>query len=303
MDAQLQVFETVAELRSFSRAAERLHMTQPAVSQQIRSLEESLGARLLERTNKAVSLTKAGEVVLRHAKEINGQYRAMREKIGELMYYVGGPLAIGASYTFGEYALPPVLARLQREYPAILPAISIGNTAEVADRLRARQLDIGIVEGEEFGAGLVSEKLAEDEMVVAVGAGHPLAAVSPVSAARLAEETWMVREEGSGTRAATDRLLAGLNIKPARLMELGSTQLIKEMVEAGLGVTLQSRMALRKELALGTMQVPETPGTPLRRVFYVLLRNGEPRTRAIEAFLQTLSSVALKILGTDHSDG
>ncbi|THF84106.1 LysR family transcriptional regulator [Cohnella fermenti] len=304
MDAQLEVFEAVARLRSFSKAAERLHITQPAVSQQIRALEDSLGVRLLERTNKAVSLTNAGEIALRHAKEINGLYRAMSERIGELMNCVGGPIAIGASYTFGEYALPPALARLHRDYPDIRPTIAIGNTAEIADRLRARELDIGIVEGEDVGTGLRSEKLADDEMVLAAAPEHPIAGVRHPSPARLAEETWLVREEGSGTRAATDRLLAAMGVRPVRLMELGSTQLIKEMAEAGLGITLQSRLALRKELKLGTLRVlGGVSGTPFRREFRLLLRNGEPMTRSLDAFLGTLRLAATELLGEQREPG
>lgn len=297
MDAQLHVFETVAELRSFSRAAERLHMTQPAVSQQIRALEDSLGVRLLERNNKSVSLTRAGEIALRHARDINGLYRRMGEMLDELMRQTGGPLSIGASYTFGEYALPPVLARLNAEYPAVRPSIAIGNTAEIADRLRSRELDIGIVEGEEIGAGLEAEKLAEDEMHVAAGAGHPLAGTKAVSPDRLAEEIWMVREPGSGTRAATDRMFESLGIRPRRLLELGSTQLIKETAEAGLGVTLQSRLALRKELGLGTLKLLDVPGLPVRRSFLVLTRKGDLRTRTMDAFAGLLRSVTEEIVG------
>lgn len=296
MDAQLNVFQTVAELKHFSRAAEKLHMTQPAVSQQIRALEESLGVRLLERNNKGVSLTNAGELVLHYAKEINGQYRKMREMIDELLHFTGGPLAIGASYTFGEYALPATIARLHHEFPGIRPSIAIGNTADVADRLRARELDLAIVEGSEYGTGVEAEWLANDRMYIAAGAGHSLANGEPVGPERLSEETWMVREEGSGTRAATDRMFASLGIRPARLMELGSTQLIKETVEAGLGVTLQSRLALRKELGLGSLKLLPVEGIPVRRDFYVLLRKGELRTRTMEVFFQTLQEETGRLL-------
>lgn len=296
MDAQMQVFETVAELRSFSRAAERLHMTQPAVSQHIRALEESLGARLLERNNKSVTLTRAGEIALRHARDINGLYRRLQEMMDELLHFTGGPLAIGASYTFGEYALPSVLARLYREYPGIRPQVAIGNTTEIAERVRSRELDIGIVEGDVVGGGLAVRKLAEDEMFVAAGAAHPLAGAGTVPPERLAEEIWLLRETGSGTRDAADRMLAQLGIQPARTMELGSTQLIKETVEAGIGLTLLSRLALRKELGIGTLKLLDAPGMPVRRSFSVLLRRGDLQTRTMEAFLQTLRDVAEEML-------
>jgi LysR family transcriptional regulator, transcriptional activator of the cysJI operon len=291
MDQSLSVFTEVADTRNFSRAAERLHLTQPAVSQHIRALEERLKVRLLERNNKSVTLTKAGEIVLYHAKEIGGLYRRMEEMVNELMHYTGGPLSIGASYTFGEYVLPPTLARLNADFPDILPSVTIGNTADIAEKVRNRLLDVGIVEGEEIGTGLTVEKLAEDEMVVAAGERHPLADGSRIPLAILEEQTWLVREQGSGTRAAADKMFTMLGLKPARLMEMGSTQSIKETVEAGLGVTLQSRWALGKELGLGSLKVLNIEGLPVKRSFHVLLRNGDLRTRTMEVFLQTLRIV------------
>jgi len=288
LDYSLHVFVIVAELRNFSRAAEQLHMTQPAVSQHIRALEERLNVRLLERNNKSVALTKAGEIVLHHAREIGGLYRRMEEMVNELMHYTGGPLAVGASYTFGEYVLPVALARLNEAYPDIRPSVRIGNTADIAELVRKRELDVGIVEGEDIGAGLDAERLAEDDMYVAAGALHPLVDTPDISPASLAEQTWLVREQGSGTRAAADKMFSTLGIRPVRLIEMGSTQSIKETVEAGLGVTLQSRWALRKELGLGLLKLLDVSGLPVRRSFHVLLRKGDLRTRTMDVFLQTL---------------
>ncbi len=273
-------------------------MTQPAVSQHIKVLEERLKVRLLERNNKSVALTKAGEIVLHHAKEIGGLYRRMEEMVDELMHYTGGPLSIGASYTFGEYMLPLTLARLNTEFPDIRPAVMIGNTSDVAEKVRNRELDVGIVEGEEIGNGLVVEKLAEDEMYVASGAQHSLVDRSPISIEALEEQTWLVREQGSGTRAAADKMFAELGLRPARLMEMSSTQSIKETVEAGLGVTLQSRWALRKELGLGTLKLLEVKGLPFKRSFHILMRNGDLRTRTMDVFLQTLRSVTGTMLSS-----
>lgn len=300
MDQSLVVFSEVADTRNFSRAAERLHMTQPAVSQHIKVLEERLKVRLLERNNKSVALTKAGEIVLHHAKEIGGLYRRMEEMVDELMHYTGGPLSIGASYTFGEYVLPLTLAALNTDYPDIRPTVLIGNTSDIAEKVRNRELDVGIVEGEEIGTGLVVEKLAEDEMYVASGARHPLADRSPVSKAELEGQTWLVREQGSGTRAAADKMFSELGLLPSRLMEMSSTQSIKETVEAGLGVTLQSRWALRKELGLGSLKLLDIEGLPFRRSFHVLMRNGDLRTRTMDVFLQTLRAVTGTMLSSQR---
>ncbi|BBI36256.1 LysR family transcriptional regulator [Cohnella abietis] len=271
-------------------------MTQPAVSQHIRALEEKLKVRLLERNNKSVTLTKAGEIVLHHAREIGGLYRRMEEMVEELMHYTGGPLSIGASYTFGEYVLPSTLARLSMDFPDIRPSVTIGNTADIADQVRNRLLDVGVVEGEEIGTGLSLEKLAEDEMYVAAGAEHPLANQSTITRQQLEAQTWLVREQGSGTRAAADKMFDTLSVKPSRLMEMGSTQSIKETVEAGLGVTLQSRWALRKEVEIGSLKVLDIEGLPFRRSFHILLRHGDLRTRTMDVFLQTLRTTTEKIL-------
>jgi DNA-binding transcriptional LysR family regulator len=301
MDQSLIVFSEVADTRNFSRAAERLHMTQPAVSQHIRALEERLKVRLFERNNKAVTLTKAGEIVLYHAREIGGLYRRMGEMVDELIHYTGGSLSIGASYTFGEYVLPLTLARMNQHYPDIRPSITIGNTADIAERVRKRELDVGIVEGEDIGTGLDVEKLAEDELYITVGAMHPLAQVDFIPLQQLDEQIWLVREQGSGTRAAVDKMFITLGLQPVRIMEMGSTQSIKETVEAGLGVTLQSRWALRKELGLGSLKLLSIEGLPVRRSFHILLRVGDLRTRTMDVFLQTLRSVTDTMLSQPRS--
>ncbi len=299
MEQSLIVFVEVAEMRNFSRAAERLHMTQPAVSQHIRALEERLNARLLVRSNKSVALTKAGEIVLHHALEIGELYRRMGEMVDELIGHAGGPLSVGASYTFGEYVLPRTLAKLHGKYPDIRPSVVIGNTADIAEKVRTRALDVGIVEGEEIGPGLETEKLAEDEMHVAAAADHPLADLSRIGPSLLERQPWLVRERGSGTRAAADKLFESLGIQPARLMELGSTQSIKETVEAGLGISLLSRWALRKELRIGSLKTLRAEGLPFRRSFHILSRRGDLRTRTVEAFLEILRGVTDEMLAED----
>jgi LysR family transcriptional regulator, transcriptional activator of the cysJI operon len=297
MDQALEVFRTVAETRNFTRAGERLHMTQPAVSQHIRTLEARLGVRLLERDNKSVSLTRAGEIVLHHAREIGNLYSRMEDRVSELMHHTGGPLAVGASYTVGEYVLPQALARLNAEYPDIHPTIAIGNSSDIAEQVRKRELDIGIVEGEEIGNGLEVELLSQDTMYIAAGAGHPLAQknIPVLSPSELAAQTWVVREPGSGTRAATDVMFAALGIHPARLMEMGSTQSIKETVEAGLGITLQSRLSLRKELQLGTLKLLAANLLPVTRSFHILVRKGDLRTRTMDTLIRMLHTVAAEL--------
>lgn len=168
MDQALEVFVAVVDKGNFTRAAEELLMTQPAVSQYIQALERSVGTKLLERTNKYVRLTKAGEIVYHHAKDILGLYTRMNALVDDLMHRASGHLSIGSSYTFGEYMLPHLIAYMRERYPLIRPSITIGNTKEVAEMILRHEADIGIVEGDYQDEKLLIEAFAEDEMVVMV---------------------------------------------------------------------------------------------------------------------------------------
>lgn len=287
IDQHLQVFIVVVEKGNFSRAAEELHMTQPAVSQYIQALERSIGTRLLERSNKYVRMNRAGEIVYHHAKEIVGVYTRMENLLDDLMNRASGSLTIGASYTFGEYVLPHILADLHKKYPLIQPSITIHNTKEIAELVLSHQLDVGIVEGEYKHEALQIEPFAEDHMSVVVSADHPLAQHEQVAMSDLSNETWIIREIGSGTREAADKWLSENEVQPLNKMEFGSIQIIKESVEAGLGITLLSQLAIRKELQLGTLKIVK--GVPaLIRQFSILMQKTPFRTKALDILLKSL---------------
>lgn len=287
MDQHLQIFITVAEKENFSRAAEEHHMTQPAVSQYIRALEEQIGSRLLERSNKYVHLNKAGKIVYHHGKEILGLYERMQHLVDDLTNKASGSLTIGASYTFGEYVLPRIIAQMREHYPDIEPTVTIGNTAKIASLVESHQLDIGIVEGNFKNLGLIQETFAEDAMVIVASPDHPLVQAEYVDAKILARQTWVVREQGSGTREATETLFQRLDISPANRMEYSSTQPIKESIEAGLGISLLSKWAVQKELKTGDLAIIDIEGLPLKRSFS-FLRQSPFQTKALEVFMALL---------------
>lgn len=288
MDQALFVFVAVVERGSFTRTAEELHMTQPAVSQYIAALERTSGAKLLERTNKYIRMTKAGEIVYHHAKEIIGLYARMQNLVDDLSQVASGGISIGASYTFGEYILPHVIGRLRDRYPLIRPAITIGNTKEIAELITHHKIDVGIIEGEYEDKKLLIQPFAEDIMEIVVAENHRFHSESRATAKELQSETWIVRESGSGTREATDRLFAQLQFIPASVMEFGSTQIIKESVEAGLGITLLSQWAIRKETALGTLRTIQAEGTPVTRQFSLVTGAAPYHTKAAQLFIDLL---------------
>jgi LysR family transcriptional regulator, transcriptional activator of the cysJI operon len=290
MDQLLSVFISVADKRNFSRAAEELHMTQPAVSQQIQLLEKYIGAKLLLRTNKSVKLTKAGEIVYLHAKEITGLYKRMSMLVNELNNEPTGVLKIGASYTFGEYVLPHILANMRNLFPNITPSVQIGNTRDIAKAIISHEIDVGIVEGEISHTNIYIKTVSTDQMYIVAGGKYPIYYNKEVTLRQVEQENWIVREEGSGTRDATEKLFQSLQIRPARLMEFGSTQLIKEAVEAGLGISYLSELSVKKERLLGTIQLLNVKGTPIKRNFSVITESPELHTKSMNLFIELIEN-------------
>lgn len=288
MDQQLQVFVTVVEKQNFTRAAEELHMTQPAVSQYIRTLENNIGTRLLERSNKYVRLNQVGKIVYHHAKEILGLYTKMQTLVDDVINVANGPISIGASYTFGEYVLPYIIAKLQQTYPDIQPTVTIGNTTEIASLVDTNQLDVGIVEGHFKDQELTIEEFAEDQMVIVASSENILGGPEKsITISDLEKETWIVREKGSGTREATEKMFNRFGVLPAKLMSFGSTQPIKESVEAGLGISLLSKWAIQKELRNGELSVLNIKWLPFTRKFSIVTKS-QFQTKALEVFISLL---------------
>ncbi|PEL08101.1 LysR family transcriptional regulator [Bacillus sp. AFS017336] len=288
MDQILLVFMAVAEKRNFSRAAEELHMTQPSVSQQIQLLERQIGAKLFIRTNKYVQLTKAGEIVYLHAKEITSLYKRMTTLVNDLVNEASGHLKIGASYTFGEYVLPKILAEMKRSYPSIVPSVLIGNTREIVQSVLSYQVDVGIVEGDATNQNLTIQPFANDEMYIIAGTKSEISCKEILTMDEIENETWIVREEGSGTREATERLFEVLKIRPKNIVEFGSTQLIKEAVEAGMGITYLSELTIKKEKQLGTIDYLKVEGTPIQRNFSIITDKIELQTKSMELFIELI---------------
>ncbi|MRH41061.1 LysR family transcriptional regulator [Aquibacillus halophilus] len=288
MDHQLLAFITVAEKRNFTRAAESLHLTQSAITLSIKSLEKKYNVKLLDRTNKYVRLTKAGEIVYFHGKEILGGYQQIERLIDELSNSASGSLFIGSSLTFGEYILPRLIAEFNQLYPKIQPDISIRNSTRVLTQLERGELDLGIIEGKIENSKLTIQAFAEDEMLIILPTQHPLAPKNEIDLMELKQETWIIREEGSGTRQALERLFVENGFTPKVTRTFGSSQIIKESVEAGLGIALLSKWVIRKEIQLGTIKPIRIKNNPIVRSFYYAIRSSDFQPKTTELFLEFL---------------
>jgi len=286
-DRRLQVFTTVARLLSFTKAAESLHMTQPAVTFQIRQLEEYFNTRLFDRTHNRITLTEAGQLVKQYADQIISKYNEMDNEVRTLTGDIQGPLLIGASTTIGEYFIPGIVGNYQSSFPEVKIRLHIANTNGIIHMVENNEIDIGIVEGPVNNKNLVKEVIWNDELVLVCAPGHPLAPNKKINIVEAMEYPFISREEGSGTREVLENYLAKRKVEPDSIniiMEFGSPESIKSAVTAGLGVSILSVATMEKELALKSLAaVPLSP--PIKRTFSIVYQRQKFRLRAMEEFL------------------
>ncbi|MFK7997706.1 MAG: LysR family transcriptional regulator [Granulosicoccus sp.] len=287
-DRRLQVFHIVAGVLSFTRAAEILHMTQPAVTHQIRQLEEELNARLFDRSNNRISLTVAGVQVLEYAERIIELYGEMGESVKALTGDRAGLITIGASTTIAEYMLPGLLGEFRQHFPDVQIRLRVANTDAIVSLVADNSIDLGVVEGEVDNQLLRVERCQQDELQLMLPPGHPLADRRKIDPVELTAFPFIHREDGSGTRSVIERYLSDHGVDKHALnrpFELGSTEAIKGAVQAGMGITIVSRATVSRELALGQLvAVPLTP--PLLRPFYFVRQRQKFRTSLMDELFQ-----------------
>lgn len=288
MDHQLKVFIEVVESKNFTKAAEKLHMTQPAVSQSIAKLEEKMGVRLIERSNKEFFLNQAGQIVYDNGRRILRNYDQMDSMVRELRTIPSGPIRIGASYTIGEYILPEILVMLHKQYPEILPNVLIGNSDEIGEKLLNHKIDVGFIEGDLIHLAMDKQMVTVDEMYII--SSNRTDFQGDVTRENLENQTWIIREEGSGTRKYTEHFFNTYNIKPKKVYILGSTQIIKEAVESGLGISLMSKWVIKKELQLQTVTKLAAFGTPVKRDLSIIKLKQDFVSKAVQRFEEIIKS-------------
>jgi LysR family transcriptional regulator, transcriptional activator of the cysJI operon len=272
------VFRAVAEQRSFRKAAEELYLTQPAVSLQIKALEEDLGVQLFDRTGAQITLTAAGRILLGYTQQLSSLVAQTEHDLAALNGDYAGNLALGASTTIAQYVLPRLLAEFRREHLRVHPTLISGNTEQIVDALEAQRIALGFIEGPARSRDVKTQPFLEDELVLIASTAHELAERSLTSCAELAATPLLMRERGSGTRHVIEMALERQGVKRSSLqivMELDSTEAIKSAVEAGLGVGFVSRWAIAKDMRLdNSFKIVEVEGLRVRRKFLIAFAAG-----------------------------
>ncbi|OHE60105.1 MAG: hypothetical protein A2Z47_09350 [Thermodesulfovibrio sp. RBG_19FT_COMBO_42_12] len=292
-DHKLKVFCTVAETKSFSKTSEIIHLTQPAVSLQIQALEEVYETKLFDRSSGTVTLTPAGEVLYKYAKEILALYASAEKVIEKLTGLVKGSITIGASSNIGNYLLPSVITDFMKTHPKIKIHLLVGNTKRVIELLNSGNIDLGLVEGDVVRQKIVAKKLISDELLVIVSPNHSWAKKKEVSISDLVKEPFIFREAGSGTRQMIEKFLNRHEIMLQDMkvsIVLGSTEAIKDAVENGLGISIISRWAARKESKYGTLRILSIKEEKIVRDFSLIINKNLVSSNALDEFLTFLKA-------------
>lgn len=266
---QLKIFEAVARHLSFSRAAEELHLTQPAVSMQVKSLEEAVGLPLTEQVGKKIHMTDAGNELAGHARRIAELLREADEALAAMKGLRGGKLNIGL-VSSAKYFAPRLLTAFRATYPDAELRLTVSNREEIVRQLSDSEIDLAIMGRPPQEFVTVSEAFADNPLVFVAAPDHPLARLKRIDPKRLTEETFLIRETGSGTRAAMEAYLAEKGIVPNKTVEMTSSETIKQAVMAGMGIAFISERTIGLELATGNIASLSVVGTPVMRQWHVV---------------------------------
>lgn len=295
--AQLRTFTTVATLNSFSRGAEALHLTQPAVSAQIQALEHKLNTQLFDRNGKHISLSAQGRIVLRAAEEITARLAAMEQELADLLQARIGRLTIGASQAVGSYLLPELLAHFGRDKPGIEVSVCIERARRVFELLADGEVDCALVAE---GIPVTDKRIAvrpllQDELTLVVPAGHYLAQLERVPIEQLAQMTLLLTQRGSASSEHVLEALADAGVRPLMVRELGNISAVKRAVEAELGVSIVSRLAVSQEIRSGRLSSVPLGARDLVRRILLCWHHSRPMSKATEAFVAFLHRRAAAI--------
>lgn len=286
---QLQVFEKVAAHLNHSRAAEELYLSQPAVSMQIKQLEENIGLPLFEQMGKKLFLTEAGKELFHYARNISQQLGEMEALFDEMKGLGQGRLTLSVVNT-ANYFTPQLLARFCQQHPNINVILQVANRDAVLKQLADNSTDLAIMGQPPEGMDISAESFMDNPLVVIAAPGHPLARLKRVKFAQLAQETFLSREAGSGTRSAMERVFAKHHIQPRISMEMETNEAIKQAVQAGMGLGILSLHSIELELETRRLVMLNVEHFPLLRHWFVAHRSNKRLSGAAMAFKNFLLS-------------
>ncbi len=292
-DHKLKVFCTVAETKSFSKTSEIIHLTQPAVSLQIQALEEKYETTLFDRSSSTVTLTPAGEILYKYAKDILSLYNSAEKAISRQTGLVKGSLTVGAGSNIGNYILPTLITEFRRTHPKSKVYLIVSNSRRVTELLTAGNIHLGLVEGDVSRQKMIVKRLLTDELVLIAPPQHHWAKKREVSVSDLSKEPFIVREPGSATRQMIEKFLGrhGITLHDLRISAiLGSTEAIKDAVENGLGISIVSRWAARKESKYGTLSLLNLKEEKMTRDFSLIMHKNTVSSNSLEEFVSFLKA-------------
>ncbi|TGE32424.1 LysR family transcriptional regulator [Desulfosporosinus sp. Sb-LF] len=308
MEQHLLVFKEVAETKNITLSAKKLHMSQPSISLQIQNLENQYGARFFDRTNKGVTLTKEGKIFYAHVRSVLDILTNAKEQINALAKDQRGLIYLGATLTIGEYILPNILAFLFKTHPDVDFKVKIANTESISQDVLEKKMHIGLIEGPvPVHKDLNVENFWEDELVVVLPYFHPWASRNSITLAELPNERLVTREDGSGTRRVMEMALKERGLEPDQLnitMELGSTQAIKQLVSAGLGITIISSLTVSREDDQKIFKCLKIQDAPIYRPLSILTNARTTQTKDERLLINLLHDHRLlsDVLSKDYNE-
>ncbi len=284
---QLRIFEAVARHSSISRAAGELHLTQPAVSMQMKQLEEQIGLPLIEQIGKRLFLTEAGHELRGHAQKIAASMVELNGAMDQFRDLQRGILRLSVVST-ANYFLPPLIVDFHRKYPGVRISLNVENREAVLAALADNRTDLAITGRPPGDADVVAQKFMNNPLVVIAAPEHRLATETHISAAQLGEETLVIREQGSGTRAAMERYFADLGLEYQPGCQLSTNEAIKQAVQAGLGLGVVPSQTIELELQAGRLVILPVAGFPIIRHWFAVHRTDKRLSSAANAFRSLL---------------
>jgi DNA-binding transcriptional LysR family regulator len=292
---RLEVFCKVVELKSFTKAAAAMGLAQPTVSEHIRSLEEMLGERLVDRLGREVAATAAGRIFYQYSRNIVRLGEEAVQALDQFRGNLSGHLILGASTIPGTYVLPKLIGAFKARHPAVMLTLRIGDTTSIANEILQNDVEAAVVGSRWNDRRLISEEVFGDELILAVPSEHRWAGKQPISVEELAGEPFILRETGSGTRMVMAKILENHGFEPSKLhvvAEMGATEAVRQGIKAGIGISILSRHAVEEDIQRGTLSAVGIIGMRFLRPFYMIVRKNRHMCPICSAFVDFLRLAA-----------